>query len=340
MDKDQKITFAVLGYGHIGRRHAEMIARHPEASLQAVIDENEGLEELLREKFPQTPFFSSLEEYLGQSKAEVMMVCTPNGLHAVHAKTALASGHHVVIEKPMALTKADCESIIFEALHYSKQVFCVMQNRFSPPSQWLKKLVDEDLLGKIYLVEINCYWNRDQRYYNGQTWKGNKDLDGGTLFTQFSHFVDVLYWVFGDIKNIQSKFRDCNHQSLTDFEDTGLIQFDLVRGGMGVLTYSTAVWNRNMESSLTAIGEKGSLKIGGQYMEKVVYCHLKDYEMPQLPKTNAANDYGSYKGSANNHHYVIENVIDTLKNRSKIYTNALEGMKVVEMIERIYDRKV
>ncbi|HPI00281.1 MAG TPA: Gfo/Idh/MocA family oxidoreductase, partial [Chitinophagaceae bacterium] len=160
----------------------------------------------------------------------------------------------------------------------------------------------------------------------------------GTLFTQFSHFIDIMYWLFGDIQNIIAKLNDFNHQQLTEFEDSGFIHFDFVNGGMGCLNYSTAIWNKNVESSMTIIAENGSVKIGGQYMNEVEYCHIKDYNMPKLAPTNPGNDYGAYKGSAQNHHYVIENVVDVLKNRSTITTNALEGLKVVEIIERMYNK--
>jgi len=213
-----------------------------------------------------------------------------------------------------------------------------MQNRYSPPSVWIKEIIEKGILGKIYMVQLNCYWNRDERYYKQDTWHGKKDLDGGTLFTQFSHFIDIMYWLFGDIQNIIAKLNDFNHQQLTEFEDSGFIHFDFVNGGMGCLNYSTAIWNKNVESSMTIIAENGSVKIGGQYMNEVEYCHIKDYNMPKLAPTNPGNDYGAYKGSAQNHHYVIENVVDVLKNRSTITTNALEGLKVVEIIERMYNK--
>jgi UDP-N-acetyl-2-amino-2-deoxyglucuronate dehydrogenase len=212
-----------------------------------------------------------------------------------------------------------------------------MQNRYSPPAVWIKDLIEREVLGSIYMVQINCYWNRDDRYYKKDTWKGNLALDGGTLFTQFSHFIDIMYWLFGDISNIQTKFKDFQHQHSTDFEDSGVVSFEFVNGGMGCLNYSTAVWDKNLESSLTIIGEKGTVKIGGQYMNEVEVCHIKDYTMPELAETNPGNDYGHYKGSANNHNLFYDNVIDTLKGRNVVTTNALEGLKVVEIIERIYE---
>jgi predicted dehydrogenase len=186
------------------------------------------------------------------------------------------------------------------------------------------------------MVQLNCYWNRDERYYKPDSWHGKKDQDGGTLFTQFSHFIDIMYWLFGDIENINSRIKDFNHESLTEFEDSGFINFDFINGGIGCINFSTSVWDKNLESSMTIISENGAIKIGGQYMDKVEYCHVKDYVMPELAPTNPGNDYGAYKGSAQNHNFVIENVIDVIKQRASITTNALEGLKVVDIIERIY----
>jgi UDP-N-acetyl-2-amino-2-deoxyglucuronate dehydrogenase len=333
-----KIKFAVIGQGHIGKRHAEMIRRHEECELIAVCD-NLPKEELGLSDIKEKYYHSVTEMLNSHPELDVVNVCTPNGLHAIHCSKALSAKKHVVVEKPMALTKADCESLIYKALQVHKNVFCVMQNRYSPPSVWLKEVVENKIIGDVFMVQLNCYWNRDDRYYKKGGWKGVAALDGGTLYTQFSHFIDIMYWLFGDIKDIQAKFNDFTHKDLTDFEDSGFISFNFVNGGMGSINYSTAVWDKNLESSMTIIGSKGSVKIGGQYMDKVEYCHIKDYQMPELAPTNPANDYGAYKGSANNHGYVIQNVVDTLKERTTITTNALEGLKVVEIIERIYECK-
>jgi predicted dehydrogenase len=335
-----KMKFAVIGCGHIGKRHAEMIKRNDEAELTALIESDEAKHANLKELFGSTHIFKSFDEYLSSSsKCDVMNIATPNGLHASQALQAIETGHHVVIEKPMGLTKKDCEQVIYKALHHSKHVFCVMQNRYSPPSEWLKKVVTDGTLGDIYMVQVNCYWNRDNRYYKNGNWHGSKELDGGTLFTQFSHFIDLMYWVFGDIEEVDAKFADYNHSSLTDFEDSGYVNFRFTNGGMGALNFSTSVWDKNLESSMTIIAENGTVKVGGQYMDKVEYCHIKDYVMPELKPTNPPNDYGPYKGSAANHHYIIENVVDVLKGRATITTNALEGLKVVDIIERIYALK-
>jgi len=333
--ENKKVKFAVIGAGHIGKRHAEMISRDQESELIALVDVR-SIKECEAEHF-NVPFFNSMDDLLSENlDIDVINICTPNGLHAQQAIKALESGRHVVCEKPMGLSKENCERVIFKALQVSKQVFCVMQNRYSPPSEWIKSVIESGVLGKIFMVQLNCYWNRDNRYYKKGGWKGSQKLDGGTLYTQFSHFIDIMYWLFGDIDNIQGKFEDFIHQESTDFEDSGFISFDFINGGMGCINYSTAVANQNLESSITIIGENGSVKIGGQYMNEVEICNIKDYEMPELKASNPANDYGQYKGSAANHNYIIQNVIDTLKGRTTPTTNALEGLKVVEIIERIY----
>lgn len=333
--KDKKIKFAVIGCGHIGKRHAEMIERMAEAELVALVD-IKPQSELSISNF-NVPFFQSAEDFIDSGIAcDVVNIATPNGYHAEHALLFLEQRKHVVIEKPMALSKPDAEKVIYKALNVHKHVFAVMQNRYSPPSAWIKEVISSGILGKIFMVQLNCYWNRDERYYKPGNWHGDKTLDGGTLFTQFSHFIDIMYWLFGDIENITSKLNDFIHQDMTDFEDSGFINFDFVNGGMGALNFSTAIWDKNLESSMTIIGANGSVKIGGQYMDKVEYCHIKNYTMPELAPTNPGNDYGAYKGSAANHNYVIENVVDVLKERASITTNALEGLKIVDIIERIY----
>jgi UDP-N-acetyl-2-amino-2-deoxyglucuronate dehydrogenase len=331
-----KIKFAVIGCGHIGKRHAEMVRRNDECELVALSDIRDK-NQLGLESYEGVNFYKDYNEMLAKEQdVDVVCICTPNGLHAEQSIKAIEAGKHVVCEKPMGLSKANCENVIYKALRENKQVFCVMQNRYSPPSEWIKEVIDKKLLGEIYMVQLNCYWNRDDRYYKAGGWKGTPDLDGGTLYTQFSHFIDIMYWLFGDIKDIQGKFADFNHKNTTAFEDSGFVSFNFTNGGMGTLNYSTSVYGANLESSMTIIGEKGSVKIGGQYMNEVEHCNIKDYEMPVLKEANPANDYGPYKGSAANHNYVIENVVDTLKNRSTATTNALEGLKVVDIIERIY----
>ncbi len=330
------VKFAICGFGHIGRRHATIASGYELSEVVAVIDPDETLSS--HDLFPAgASYFRSLDDFLDQNiTCDVVTIATPNGLHISLALKALNKGFHVVIEKPMGISRLECEQVLFKALNVNKQVFIVKQNRYSPPSKWLKQIVSDGIIGKIYMVQINCYWNRDNRYYKDGSWKGTKKLDGGVLYTQFSHFLDIMFWVFGDITNIKTTLTNFNHQDSTEYEDSGSSIFEFVQGGLGSINFSTSVWDTNMESSITVVGSKGSLKIGGQYMNEIEYCHIENYETPTLPPTNPPNDYGPFKGSAANHHYVIENVVNTLNGDDTITANALEGLKVVDIIERIY----
>lgn len=333
---EETIKFAIVGFGHIGRRHAIIVNEYPGAKLVSIIDKNPDA--FNHSLYPEgIPFFDSLESFLATGpQADILCVATPNGSHCKHALLALAHKLHVIIEKPMGLTKDQCEQVLYRSLKMSRHVFVVKQNRYSPPSRWMKEVVENKTIGDIFMVQISCFWNRDDRYYVPSQWKGTINEDGGSLFTQFSHFIDIMYWVFGDIKDIHSIFADFAHQHSTEFEDSGVVQFSFVNGGIGSINFSTALYDTNMESSITVIGSNGSFKIGGQYMNEIEYCNIKDYEMPKLEDTNPPNDYGPFKGSAANHHFVIENVVNTLQGNDTISANALEGMKVVDIIERIY----
>lgn len=334
MNPDKPVRFAIVGIGYIGRRHADVIQSNHNAILVAVCDTDLSKKDLCSDY--DVPFYSDIDKMLQSEDFDVLCVASPNSWHAEHALKGLRSEKHVVIEKPMAIKVSDCLEIYDTSVRMAKKVFCVMQNRYSPPSVWLKDLLTNGVLGQIYMVQINCFWNRDERYYRHAVWKGKAKPDGGTLFTQFSHFVDMMFWLFGDIQNITSKFMDFNHQKLTEFEDSGHITFDFLNGGYGSLNYSTSVWDRNLESSVTIIAEKGSVKVGGQYMNSVEYCHIENYTMPILKASNPPNDYGAYKGSASNHEYFYDNVIEALHSNAPITTNVLDGLKVVEIIERIY----
>ena len=323
---NNKVRFAVIGCGHVGMRHAAEISSNPDCVLMALTDIREASSLEINDY--DVPFFSSLDEMLKSNPGiDVVSIATPNGLHEEQAIKVLNAGYHVVIEKPMALSKEGCQRIITAAVAAKKQVFCVMQNRYSPPSVWLKEITEKKLLGTIFMVQINCFWNRDERYYIKGNWHGTREMDGGVLFTQFSHFIDTLLWLFGDIKNIRSRFANFNHRDATAFDDTGIVNFDLERGGMGSINFSTAVWKENLESSITIIAEKGTVKIGGQYMNEVQYCNIMDYTIPALPTAHPAN-----------HHYIIKNVADVLNGRASLAINAGEGLKTVETIEKIMGR--
>ena len=334
----KKFLLGVVGYGYIGKRHARIIRHSEETELTGIAEINTALRSDI-ETMEGVPFFPSLEAFLhSEQKPEIIHICTPNGFHASQTIQALSAGCHVVVEKPMALSVAEGQQMIDAAERAGKNIYCVLQNRFSPVSSWLKEMITENRLGKIFWVEINCFWNRDERYYQPNSWRGTLQYDGGPLFTQYSHFLDILYWVFGEITDVRAQFDNFTHRHNTEFEDTGSVGFRLKKSGaMGAIHYSNAVYDRNFESSIRVIGEKGTIQIGGQYMNEVTYCHVKDYALPLLPPSAPANQYAGYTGSADHHALVVQNVLKHLKGESaNEAVNATDGLKVVELIEQIY----
>jgi predicted dehydrogenase len=318
--------------GRIGNRHAEEIIRHPGLNLIGFFDINP------KAKRPKTYAFPSISDFLNERDLVVVHVCTPNGTHFSIAKQCLSAGKSVVIEKPVTLLHSEAEELEILAKNQGLHIFCVMQNRYSPVSVWLKEVIDNQYLGKLFSVHVDCAWNRDDRYYSGDSWHGSLDLDGGPLYTQFSHFVDMLYWLFGDLTIQDARFFNHNHPN-TEFEDSGSFQFETKAVKQGSFHYTTSVWDKNFKSSIQLIGEKGSIEISGQYMNEVRYCHIENYEMPTLSPAPPPNLYKGYEGSASNHVHVIHNVWETLNEKSQPNTPIHEGKMVTKAIENVYLRR-
>lgn len=329
------IRFGITGCGYIGNRHAKHITEHPEAKLIAAFDIDSGISKDFADNY-KIEQAKSLDDLLNNSDIDIVSVCTPNGNHFQSALAVLEAGKHVIVEKPMTLNREHAEQLIKAALRNNKQLFIVKQNRFNPPVQAVKKLVDEGKLGKVYYVVVNCYWNRNKEYYERSKWKGTKELDGGTLFTQFSHFIDISYYLFGDIENISGVIKNTAHDGLIEFEDTGSFTYTYLNGALGCLSYTTACFEQNMEGSIVVFAENATIKIGGKYLNTLEYQKTAGFDINDLPKSSPANNYGFYQGSMSNHDKMIANVIDVLNGRSRIMINAWDGMKVVDIIERMY----
>lgn len=330
----EKVRFAIVGCGRIAQRHAEHIRTY--GQLVATCDTMpERANDLAKEDNARA--YHSIEEMLDNEKGEVdvVSICSPNGVHALHSILALEAGYHVLCEKPMANNVYDCGEMIKAAETANRRLFCIKQNRFNPPVAEVKRLISEGILGKIYSIQLSCFWNRNFDYYK-DSWKGTKDMDGGTLYTQFSHFVDLLYWMVGDVKEVKAFGRNFAHQGVIDFEDTGAVILEFYNGAIGTINYTVNSYGRNMEGSLTIFAEKGTVKIGGQYLNELEYQNIENHRIENLPVGNKANSYGTYQGSMSNHDRVYENLVDVLTKGSSISTNSFEGLKTVEIIDKIY----
>jgi UDP-N-acetyl-2-amino-2-deoxyglucuronate dehydrogenase len=330
----KKLKFAIIGCGRIAERHALQISRL--GSLQAVCDVIVSRAEELGKRYGAN-IYNDFEDLLNTEKdIDVVSICTPNGLHAEHSIMAFRSGLHVLCEKPMAISVFECGEMIKEAEKANKRLFVVKQNRYNPPVKAIKDALDDNRFGKIMSIQLSCFWNRNSDYYTQSEWKGTSKLDGGTLFTQFSHFIDLLYWMFGDIKKVEAITRNFVHDKIIEFEDSGVVIAEFYSGVIGTINYTVNSFARNMEGSLTIFGEKGTVKIGGQYLNELEYQNILDFKIEDLPAGNPPNNYGNYVGSMSNHDKVYENVLDVLLNKGSIGTNGFEGLKTVEIIDKIY----
>lgn len=328
-----KIKFALVGCGRIGERHAAHI--HEQGVLKAVCDIDKEKAEKLAKKYGAKNYPGIDEMLAAERELDVVSVCTPNGLHAEHSIKSLKAGIHVLCEKPMAINSFDCGEMIKVAEKMNKRLFVIKQNRYNPPVVAIREAIDSGKLGKIYNVQLTCFWNRNDDYYRN-SWKGTLALDGGSLYTQFSHFIDLLYWFFGDVRSVATFTRNFAHKESIEFEDSGVSILEFYSGAIGTINFSVNSYKQNMEGSLTILGEKGTVKIGGQYLNTLEYQCIEDYTIEITDKGNAPNQYGTYVGSMSNHDKVYANVIAVLQKGEPISTNFFEGLKTVEIIEKIY----
>ena len=333
--ESETVRFGIIGCGYIAKRHAQHIVANPYARLVSLYDVVPKRAVELAEEYD-ARVATDLNDLLHTEEVDVISVCTPNGLHFQHALAALEANLHALVEKPLTLTSADAQRLIDEAERRQREIFVVKQNRFNAPVQALKRLIEDGRLGRIFMVAVNCYWNRNDAYYNGSNWKGTKALDGGTLYTQFSHFVDIFYYLFGDVYDIAGTVTNANHESLIEFEDTGVFTFRFQNGALGSFNFTTNSFEKNMEGSIVVFAESGTVKLGGQYLNKIDYQRTNGFDITNLPETGPSNQYGYYQGSMSNHDKVINNVVETLRGRESAMTNAVDGKKVVDIIERMY----
>lgn len=328
------IYFAIVGFGHIGKRHAEHIMKHKDCKLVAICDIDTEVVDQLPDK--EISYYPKIEDLLSATTAEVVCICTPNYLHCEHTIAALNAGKHAVVEKPMAMSVAECDAMIAAAAQNEKIIFAVKQNRYNPPVAAVKELMASGRLGKVYMLQVNCFWNRSDYYYAQSDWRGRKEKDGGCLFTQFSHFIDILYYLNGPIAEASGVLTNFAHKHNTEFEDSGSFILKADNGAIINFNFSTCAYEKNMEGSITILAEKGTLKIGGQYLNTLEYQCIEGEELPQINIVAKENDYGLYKGSMSNHDKVIQNVVDVLKHNHQVMTSAEEGREVIRMIEQMY----
>jgi predicted dehydrogenase/serine acetyltransferase len=313
--------FILIGCGHVAQRHLEQIQLH--GQLAAVCDVNEEKGRATAERYG-VPFYPNTHSlFQSAPKADIVVICTPNADHAAQAIEAMQAGYHVIVEKPMALSSGDALAICSASLRYQKKVFTVLQNRFNPAIQQLKQALTKGELGTPYSIQLTCFWHRDAAYYTGSEWKGKKEKDGGALYTQCSHFIDLACWLLGPVVQSNAWLNNAARKAGNEGEDTGIISLLFANGATGSLHYSTNSYGKNMEGSLTLLAEKGSIKIGGPYLDQITYQHTEQ-PLPAITDTIPALQS------------LYDAVIQTLDQGKPHYAPPESLVESISLIEALY----
>lgn len=331
----KKIKFAIVGCGSIGARHLAVINEEPQAEIVAVCDIKKELAQKYSDIYDVNSF-SDYKEMLKSTKADIICICTPHYLHSTMAIDAANAKMNILVEKPMALTTKDAQAMMDAAHKNQVKLMIVKQNRYNTPVLLAKEALESNKLGSIFMVECNVLWNRYQEYYINSNWRGKTEFEGGALYTQVSHFIDLLTWWFGDIAEATTNVATKNHE--IEIDDCGSSIFKFTSGVMGTLNWTTCVYNKNFEGSITIIGEYGTIKIGGQYLNKIEYWDVRAYPLPEnIDFSDKPNAYGKYQGSSSNHDKVIKDAISLLTNQKQNMVEGEEGLRSVKAIEKIYE---
>lgn len=329
------VKFAVVGCGNIGSRHLAVLEEMPNAKIVGICDIEIEKCKKYSALYGNLPYYLDYSEMINNIDADVVNICTPHGIHAPMAIEAAIDGKHILVEKPMALTVKDSQNMIKVAGENNVRLMVVRQNRYNIPIAMTKKALDENRLGEVFMVQCNVLWNRHQDYYNESNWRGIKILEGGALYTQVSHFIDLLIWWFGDIVEAKVNMDTLNHD--IEIEDCGNALLTFESGVLGNLLWTTCVYNKNFEGSITIVGEKGIIKIGGKYLNQIDYWDILAYPLPEDVEFNdKPNAYGKYQGTSSNHDKVMQDVVSILLGERHNIVEGDEGIRTIKAIELIY----
>jgi UDP-N-acetyl-2-amino-2-deoxyglucuronate dehydrogenase len=328
----RKIRFAVVGCGRISRNHLAAIESHSgDIELAGVCDTN--LERLTRLASEQgVAAYSSLPELLRAGGAEVVVLATPSGLHARQAIEAAQAGCHVITEKPMATRWEDGRHMVEVFDRAGLRLFVVKQNRLNPTLQLLKRAAEKRRFGRIYMAQVNVFWTRPQEYYDSERWRGKWEFDGGALMNQASHYVDLLDWIVGPVESVQAYTGTLARN--IEVEDTGVVGIKWRSGALGTLNVTMLTYPRNLEGSITVLGERGTVRVGGASANKI---ERWDFDAPDPDDALAAAcsfDPPSVYG--NGHAPYYGNVVEVLRGDCEPETDGREGLRSLELLTAMY----
>lgn len=329
---DRKIRFALVGCGRISSRHIDAIEAHAdEAELVALCDTDRNALDAVTGAAGATRF-ESLGDLLVGSDADVVIVATPSGMHAEHTIEAARAGRHVITEKPMATRWVEANRMVQACDQAGVRLFVVKQNRRNATLQLLKRAVEGRRFGRIYMVNLNVFWTRPQEYYDSAKWRGTWEFDGGAIMNQASHYVDLLDWLIGPVQSVHA-FTATLARNI-NVEDTGVVNVRWRSGALGSLNVTMLTYPENLEGSITVIGEKGTVRIGGVAVNEIQHWRFADQEEEDATIREATYQTKSVYGFG--HPLYYENVIDVLRGRADPDTDGREGLRSMELLTGIY----
>jgi UDP-N-acetyl-2-amino-2-deoxyglucuronate dehydrogenase len=327
-----RFRIGLVGCGRISRNHFEAIARVEGLTLSAVCDVVADRARAAGEA-QGVPSFTSYERMLAEAELDVVAICTPSGLHPQHGIMAARAGKHVVSEKPMAITLAAADDLVQACDAAGVQLFVVKQNRLNAPIQLVKRALDKGRFGRLYMANCTVRWTRPQEYYDQAPWRGTWEFDGGAFMNQASHYVDLVQWLVGPVESVMAKTATLARR--IEAEDSGVAIFKFRSGALGAMEVTMLTYPRNLEGSITLLGEKGSVKIGGTAVNRVEHWTFADYDdddkLVETVSTNPPNVYGF------GHEAYYRNVLAVLRGEASPDTDGRAGRKSLELILGIYE---
>lgn len=329
------LNIGLIGCGRISRNHFEAIAGLPDAKCIACCDIIPERARQAAEKYDIPVWTANYEDMLNNPDIEIISICTPSGLHPQHGILAAQYGKHVISEKPMACRLNEADQLIQVCEEEGVRLFVVLQNRLNPSIQLVRRAYEEGRFGKIYMITSNVFWTRPQDYYDMSPWRGTWDLDGGAFMNQAAHYVDMVQWFGGPIAEVKAITSTLARN--IEAEDTGSAIIRFRNGAIGSINVTMLTYPKNMEGSLTILGENGSVRVAGASLNRIEqwnFADEKDYDQ-QIDKANT--DPTSVYGFGHSGYY--SNVIETLRNTSRPSTGGLEGRKSLYLLEKIYKGK-
>lgn len=330
--KDRKIRVALTGYGRVAKNHIAAIQKYPnDLVLEALCDVNpENIKSVCEETGAR--LFTDYQELLADKKVDVVILCTPSGLHAKQTIMAAQAKKHVITEKPMATHFQDGLDMIRACDQEGVRLFVVKQNRYNDTLQQLKHAVENNRFGRMYMATLNVFWHRPQAYYNLAKWRGTWEFDGGALMNQASHYIDLLRWLLGPIDSVHAMLGTLARN--IEAEDTGVINVRWRSGALGSVSVTNLVHKKDLEGSITLIGEKGTVRIGGIALNKVEHWSFEDKQSVDQEVFNTSYETESVYGFGHVPYY--QNVIDVFRGDSEPQTDGREGLKALEILTAAY----